>query len=312
MASRDEKRRTWFQLGVDALDFSFDVSSDDGLPGPYYVCPLCWQLFDETELEPPEPGLTVEDVPPLSVGGAPMVLTCKPCNNRAGTRVDADAGRHAELRQMLDGEGGSMTVTVDGGVTAELELGSDGEPLYCYDPKRSNPAVYDQLMERLAEGGTGSPAQRFDVDFKLGYSPTDASLSYLRAAYLVVFARYGYSAVLSDAFRPLRRALKTLDPDVLPNAPTLTRVPGYAQTWFSGEHDELGSVLVVAFEQCVIVLPNPLEHDESWWQIAPTPQSSFDLKRLIPWPTRPEHLLDLERPKVAVPGETEVMDLFGD
>lgn len=152
MASRDEKRRTWFQLGVDALDFSFDVSSDDGLPGPYYVCPLCWQLFDETELEPPEPGLTVEDVPPLSVGGAPMVLTCKPCNNRAGTRVDADAGRHAELRQMLDGEGGSMTVTVDGGVTAELELGSDGEPLYCYDPKRSNPAVYDQLMERLAEG----------------------------------------------------------------------------------------------------------------------------------------------------------------
>ena len=183
------------------------------------------------------------------------------------------------------------------------------------DPRQvrlAAPAVYDQLMERLAEGGTGSPAQRFDVDFKLGYSPTDASLSYLRAAYLVVFARYGYSAVLSDAFRPLRRALKTLDPDVLPNAPTLTRVPGYAQTWFSGEHDELGSVLVVAFEQCVIVLQNPLEHDESWWQIAPTPQSSFDLKRLIPWPTRPEHLLDLERPKVAVPGETEVMDLFGD
>lgn len=313
MASNDKRRRRWFQLGVDALDFAFDVLPDDGSPEPYYVCPLCWLLFDETELDPPEPGLTVEDVPPSSVGGAPMVLTCKRCNNDDGSKVDADAGRHAELRQMLDGEGGSVTVKVGGGVTAELKLGSESELLYSFVQKRSDPVVYNPLMEHVAEWGTESLAQHFNVEPRLGsYSPADASLSYLRAAYLVVFARYGYSAVLADAFRPLRRALKELDPGIVPNAPALKPIPGYAQTWFSGEHDELGSVLVVSFERCAVVLPDPLEHDESWWQIAPTPQSSFDLKTLIPWPSQPEHLLDLERPKAAVPGPTEVVDLFGD
>lgn len=56
---------------------------------PVYICPLCIRAFsiesiDQQEFNP----LTIEDLPPKSVGGNPKILTCKECNNKAGHTYD--------------------------------------------------------------------------------------------------------------------------------------------------------------------------------------------------------------------------------
>jgi hypothetical protein len=62
---------------------------------PFYVCPLCLFAYGETALY--DGLLTREDVPPRSVGGRKIVLTCKPCNDRAGHQIDWHALREADL-----------------------------------------------------------------------------------------------------------------------------------------------------------------------------------------------------------------------
>jgi hypothetical protein len=55
--------------------------------GEWYACPLCQTLFTIDELD--TRNLTKEHVPPRSIGGREMVLTCRQCNNSAGATFDA-------------------------------------------------------------------------------------------------------------------------------------------------------------------------------------------------------------------------------
>src|SRR5439155_25942538 len=86
-----------------------------GVPPQSYACPLCRAVFSLTDLEAKV--LTREHVPPASIGGREMVLTCRPCNNRAGSTFDAHLERAEAFRRFgsddplreLD-----MTITIDG------------------------------------------------------------------------------------------------------------------------------------------------------------------------------------------------------
>ena len=71
--------------------------------------------------------LTDEDVPPKSSGGRPLVLTCKPCNNTAGSKLDASAHRKETVLGILRGEPSEERrvratiegVTVEAGIAVE-------------------------------------------------------------------------------------------------------------------------------------------------------------------------------------------------
>jgi hypothetical protein len=54
-----------------------------------YICPLCFETFFEKDLDATlENYLTLEDIPPKSLGGKPLALTCKKCNSRSGHELD--------------------------------------------------------------------------------------------------------------------------------------------------------------------------------------------------------------------------------
>ena len=48
-----------------------------------YICPLCLNAYPIGSTE-----LTLEHVPPKSVGGKPILITCKACNNKCGADID--------------------------------------------------------------------------------------------------------------------------------------------------------------------------------------------------------------------------------
>lgn len=295
------------------------IQFDEPVDGPVYVCPLCWAIFDESALNPP-PSLTLEDVPPKGVGGRPLVLTCATCNNTAGTKVDADAVEHQRALQAIRGEGGSVPIRLDGGVNANLEIDADGSRRIFVDPDRSNPTVLAALFERLdlvatdsGEGASPADAFLFEATVTRKHDPDDVKVSLLRAAYLVVFAVYGYRLVLTPAFRPLRRLLRDLDLGAIPVAPVLAS-PGAEQGLWGATHPDLGSVLLVVFGDSTVALPDPLHVDETWWDLLPTagrPDEPFEMVASVPWPSEPQHQLDFLQ--AAPPAEAgEIVDLFGD
>lgn len=73
----------WFRRGMDALQ---RVAMS---PPVAYLCPLCFSLVTPEQLAANNTIISVEHVPPGSIGGKPMCLTCKPCNNWAGTYLDS-------------------------------------------------------------------------------------------------------------------------------------------------------------------------------------------------------------------------------
>ena len=78
---RGVQRVAWFNLGAKAIQFLQPGAPD------CYVCPLCMRAFTRYALAAKE--LTLEHVPPESLGGRRLVLTCRHCNNRAGAKVDS-------------------------------------------------------------------------------------------------------------------------------------------------------------------------------------------------------------------------------
>src|SRR5690349_23826815 len=96
---RDAKREQFFSRGVEAYQ---RLSGDDK---QYYPCPICLECFDREALD--ARNLTLEHIPPESIGGKPLCLTCKSCNDRGGHSSDhafAELKRFQSMNAALFGK----------------------------------------------------------------------------------------------------------------------------------------------------------------------------------------------------------------
>ena len=141
------RRELWFERGADALA---SVRPDIEVRG--CCCPLCLRVFTEPD------DFSIEHVPPASIGGREMVLTCKECNHRSGAGLDVQMKRIDTLegfarRQMKAPMRGQMTV---GGVTTNVSIVWRGDRLEVAGiPAANNPAriaenavILDSLVGR--------------------------------------------------------------------------------------------------------------------------------------------------------------------
>ncbi len=306
-------RRAWFDRGVEALNYTVHVTIDDDPPGLHYACPLCFLFYGEESLD--DGGLTLEDVPPKSVGGKPMALTCQPCNSTAGTKVDAHADKHLKFTLAKAGIKGTLEGTINDGVHAEFDFSDSDAVKIFVDGSLSNPAVRKKLEAHLDEmvAGAALDPHLFDVKMKTGFKPEAAGLSYLRAAYLVLFAKLGYRAVLSEAYLPLRQQLQSLDTLTLPWLPTMA-THGLAPGFYGAEHESIGPTVLVVFEHTCVALPGTLE-DAGWWErsavCAAAKDLSFSFSNQTALPTEPMYEYDFKKPKKPV-DECAALPVFGE
>lgn len=201
MAPHLSAKEQWFRQGVAAIRRA--------LPSPpegAYLCPLCLGWFESPT------DLTQEHAPPKSLGGARVALTCRACNSSAGHGLDASM---REFEDMIDFGARRTTRTmradlVAGGATTSVEVNfASGSLSVVGLPQHTDPAQHAAVFEHFAElaaQGKGD-GETFQLNFTKRYTGAAVRAGWLRAAYLVAFAKLGYRYILQPQLDPVRRQI---------------------------------------------------------------------------------------------------------
>ncbi len=180
-----------------------------------YICPMCLGAFDETGLDQSrEMRLTLEDVPPKSLGGRPVILTCNTCNSKSGSELDVHLLNQTKALNLLsrkEGVSKEVLIHVDKNVRVKGDMFNiSNETLGFRINRKSNPRVQEGI-ENLFKGLSG----RLTIKLQ-GGNPNRIELAKLRIAYLLAFERFGYGFILNKAFEEVRIQLLNPEKSVFP------------------------------------------------------------------------------------------------
>jgi hypothetical protein len=195
------KKRDWFDLGASAYA--------QACPGRYavptYVCPICRDPFTVEALD--DSRLSLEHVPPQSVGGRELLLTCTKCNNTAGTKLDAAAKTREDVSMAMKGTADRphrVKATI-GGIKVNGQLHAKDGSYSLTIPKELNRPGTSEALQRLARAGASLTVEHEP------YSELGARISWLRAGYLALVAMEGYKIVLDPAMEIVRTQIQECD-----------------------------------------------------------------------------------------------------
>lgn len=191
------KKQRWFDLGSANYALVKPGTSEVAL----YPCPICLELFTRDAVH--DGRLTAEDVPPKSLGGRPWLLTCKKCNNFAGTTVDADALDHEEIREAMAGRDIRRAEAIIGGRRIRGEVDYKAGQFKVL-PEINPPDTGDYLRENIAIG------TQMQVDTR-PRSELGKNIGWLRAGYLIMVGEYGFKIAFDPAMEIVRRQIMEID-----------------------------------------------------------------------------------------------------
>jgi hypothetical protein len=161
------------------------------------ICPLCW-------LETPYDQLTLDHTVPRKVGGTLETLTCVNCNNNQGSDLDSNLVQYQKVTDALQGHGTLRTrLDINGHeLIANLEWGEKSKNFYVVE-KATNPAACAGSRQEIVSGKVSA----FNFTTFLGYSRDNFNRAVVRAAYLVLFQRFGYGYARHDTVQMIRRRI---------------------------------------------------------------------------------------------------------
>jgi hypothetical protein len=177
MGISQHKKREWFDCGAAA----YQAVCPGQFEQPTYACPICLKEFTEEALA--DGRLSAEHVPPESVGGRELLLTCKACNNTAGTKLDADAKVKELVRSAMSGqrEHRERVKASFGDLRVNAEVHLSGGKCSLVVPKHINRPGTGEALKEVARAGT-----TLTVKYR-PFSELGAKISWFRAGYLALF-----------------------------------------------------------------------------------------------------------------------------
>jgi len=207
-----------------------EIKIDPDIPNSY-MCPLCLNGFTKADLsDTVENPLTFEDIPPKSMGGKPIILTCKMCNSTAGHKLDA------HLLHILEDESfkgfspnskADVTYHKDGKkMNGDIKIDENGKWHMNFDPKRSNPKDANYILKELNsrsirvvdyETLMNYKSDSFKFNFKARERGLNrnAEVNMLRIAYLLAFAKFGYGFIINPNLYKIREQILNPNEDIL-------------------------------------------------------------------------------------------------
>lgn len=206
----------WFHLGAAAFVRAFPGALEKQFGPdvePLYVCPICDHAFPENAVA--DGWLTAEHVPPKSLGGRELVLTCKPCNNTAGAKLDSQAHIKQSITDVLTGQKASRPIDVRigrEGLVVNARMQREAEKVVLTVGNNNNPKILKEFQ------GLGPPRKGDKIDFSGGeFNELGARVSWLRSGFLAFFAVLGYQYTFDPALVIVKRQIRDHGTRLIPS-----------------------------------------------------------------------------------------------
>jgi hypothetical protein len=195
------------------------LTADLATVRPDYVdrvlCPLCLRSFERGALlDKGDDGLSLEHIIPGSLGGTGTSLSCRRCNNKQGSALDANLVRMIRAEDWSIGDGSQLRGKVRIGNT-ELPMAiswATGEKPRVISILGGKPETLEEFRTMMATMGDGD---KVNLSFSFDYAELQARQAFVRMAYLALFSGLGYPYVLSGAGAWVRKLLTEGNIDTL-------------------------------------------------------------------------------------------------
>lgn len=189
-----------------------------------YSCPICGKEYPEESANNGE--LTLEDVPPRSMGGRGLLLTCKNCNSQAGHKIDF----YFKNQQVL--QGFAQTLTGNNAPGSEKTSGiilinDERFPVNIQQKdeyteikiieKANNPSKVDKLKNYLVSLSTNNnwDGAEFKIDKTVKLDSRLLKIAYLKSGFLLVTAMLGYTYAFDKRLSIVREQISNPEKDLL-------------------------------------------------------------------------------------------------
>lgn len=203
------------QLYYNAIKTNIGISRELGysLPDGDYFCPLCKQAFSEEDVKRV---LTEEDVPQAALGGSRITLTCRDCNSTCGSQIDChliNGIKSIEQRAYLPGTDRQVVLEDEGKkIKGELCVGLDAEMTLRINTKYNNPKYWEHYHDNILLPNAVTNIS--DVPLKRDERRISAAI--IKNAYLLLFARTGYTFLFDPFYDQIREQVQNPAPYILP------------------------------------------------------------------------------------------------
>ena len=281
MSNKDKRTRIIEVCSKAIGEMPFQTEDGEEFPvRGYYVCPLCMMSYNLQELSDKiGEVLTLEDVPPKSLGGRPIIVTCKKCNNTCGHVIDNWLLNELELQY---GDKKQRFENTDAllnshGKKVHTKFRIDKDKTICFDigNKTNPPNAVNEFVKSLEHDGNNYCIQVKLHVKKEKRNGQAAKIAVLKSAYLYAFRKLGYYYILNESLTPVREQILHPDQDILHNTyiigdqdniPTKTKDGVYVASYNSNEFVVVLLTFIVPSNKyrCrgVVALPYPgLEED---------------------------------------------------
>jgi hypothetical protein len=191
--SNFQRKQKLYEVGCEAIR-KLTGESDIG-----YVCPICLNNFPQIQ------DLTEEHVPPDSVGGKVLCLTCRKCNSELGHQIDSHVHREQLSHSFMAKDGKTRRATlIKDGQSLNVEVRNDAHGPTIQILRQNEPQLIDKLQLKVLLSGSD-----LTLRDRISYSRSKANVGYLKSAYLAAFAKLGYTYILRPELDRVRQQIRS-------------------------------------------------------------------------------------------------------
>lgn len=187
MAKADEKKYAIFQKYNENLSKVLNQKVD------FILCPICLDKFYIDDIK--NKVLTLEDVPQKSLGGKKILLTCKTCNNIAGTKYENDLKLF--VNQRIGSKSRYIAKFKDRIINGDYNQHTNEIEL---SPKNNDPKLLSEFVKSEVYSAKFDPIETFRYE-KL-------NKAIIKAGYLYLYYLTGYNIILNDCYNNIRKIIK--------------------------------------------------------------------------------------------------------
>lgn len=168
-----------------------------------YLCPICFRKYKYQEIVE----LSVEHIIPRKLGGSKVILTCKECNNKFGSKYISKFIKGLEINDIVLGfsdEPLEAQLNISGmKLQSEYYVNEEVET-FKIQAHRTNP----QNIEDAISLAKKQKLDEIKVDIKLGSSSQYSRITLLLTAHLFLFSHFGYYYLFNDSGLFIRNVIE--------------------------------------------------------------------------------------------------------